>query len=96
MIFDAYLQEFKPHTSFSTQSFFFLYDVLLNDISQQHAFPIYAARIKEAVLNGVSLEDEKRDRFNKIEQVSFSTLACQISFWNISTSKACAKDLYLD
>ncbi|WOG92681.1 hypothetical protein DCAR_0311956 [Daucus carota subsp. sativus] len=29
---------------------------------------IVESRIKEAVLNGVSLEDEKRDRFNKIEQ----------------------------
>lgn len=30
-----------------------------------------AAQIKEAVLNGVSLEDDKREQFNKIEQVCF-------------------------
>lgn len=30
-----------------------------------------AAQIKEAILNGVSLEDDKRDQFNKIEQVWF-------------------------
>lgn len=30
-----------------------------------------AAQIKEAVLNGVSLEDDKRQRFNEIQQVSF-------------------------
>lgn len=54
-------------------SSFFLYDILLNDTSQQLAFPIYAAQIKVVVLNGISLEDEKRDQFNKIEQVSFVT-----------------------
>lgn len=31
-----------------------------------------AAQIKEAVLNGVSLEDDKREQFNKIEQVCFN------------------------
>lgn len=30
---------------------------------------LYTAQIREAVLNGVSLEDEKREHFNKIEQV---------------------------
>jgi hypothetical protein len=30
-----------------------------------------AAQIKEAVLNGVSLEDDKRQHFNEIQQVSF-------------------------
>lgn len=30
-----------------------------------------AAQIKEAILNGVSLEDDKRDQFNKIQQVCF-------------------------
>lgn len=34
----------------------------------------HAAQIKEAILNGVSLEDDKRDQFNKIEQVSFKLL----------------------
>lgn len=30
---------------------------------------MHAAQIKEAILNGVSLEDDKRDQFNKIAQV---------------------------
>lgn len=30
-----------------------------------------AAQIKEAVLNGVSLEDNKREYFNEIQQVSY-------------------------
>ncbi|MBA0717451.1 hypothetical protein Golax_005273, partial [Gossypium laxum] len=29
---------------------------------------MYSAQIKEAVLNGVSLEDDKREQFNKIQQ----------------------------
>ena len=29
----------------------------------------FAGQIKEAVLNGVSLEDDKREQFNKIQQV---------------------------
>lgn len=32
--------------------------------------PTYPAQIKEAVLNGIALEDDKREQFNKIEQVS--------------------------
>ncbi|XVE86900.1 hypothetical protein DITRI_Ditri18aG0072800 [Diplodiscus trichospermus] len=35
---------------------------------------IVETQIKEAVLNGVSLEDDKREQFNKIEQVSFQVL----------------------
>jgi len=31
----------------------------------------FADQIKEAVLNGVSLEDDKREQFNKIEQVRY-------------------------
>lgn len=34
-------------------------------------WPTFAAQIKEAVLNGVALEDDKREEFNKIEQVIF-------------------------
>lgn len=30
-----------------------------------------AAQIRDAVLNGISLEDGKRQQFNEIEQVSF-------------------------
>lgn len=33
-----------------------------------------AAQIKEAILNGVALEDDKRDQFNKIEQVWFHVI----------------------
>jgi len=36
-----------------------------------HLSMLSAAQIKEAVLNGVSLEDDKRQRFNEIQQVSF-------------------------
>lgn len=32
---------------------------------------VFAGQIKEAVLNGVSLEDDKRESFNKIEQVCY-------------------------
>lgn len=39
-----------------------------------------AAQIKEAVLSGVSLEDDKRDEFNKIEQVIFNTIAKQVLY----------------
>lgn len=35
---------------------------------------MHAAQIKEAILNGVSLEDDKRDQFNKIEQVCLANL----------------------
>jgi hypothetical protein len=30
---------------------------------------VNTAQIKEAVLNGVALDDDKREQFNKIEQV---------------------------
>lgn len=36
-----------------------------------HLF-IYAVKLKEAVLYGVSLEDASRERFNEIEQVLFN------------------------
>ena len=29
----------------------------------------YAASIEEAILSGIALEDDKREQFNKIEQV---------------------------
>jgi hypothetical protein len=32
---------------------------------------LHSAQIKEAILNGVSLEDDKREQFNKIQQVCF-------------------------
>ena len=104
---DAYLEEFyniwclspRVYTTHILQnmdytSSFFLYDILLNDTSQQLAFPIYAAQIKVAVLNGISLEDEKRDQFNKIEQVSFSNLLCiqpRFILWCIASSYFCGK-----
>ena len=34
-------------------------------------FMFCAAQIRDAVLNGISLEDGKRQQFNEIEQVSF-------------------------
>lgn len=34
-------------------------------------FMFCAAQIRDAVLNGISLEDDKRQRFNEIQQVSF-------------------------
>ena len=34
-----------------------------------HGCCTYATQIKEAILNGVSLDDDKRDQFNKIQQV---------------------------
>lgn len=34
----------------------------------------------EAALNGIALEDDKREEFNKIEQVRF-TLVLLISMW---------------
>lgn len=42
-----------------------------------------AAQIKEAVLNGVSLEDDKKDQFNKIQQVclSFMMLLLKLLGW---------------
>lgn len=67
-------------------SSFFLYDILFNDTSQQLAFPIYAAQIKEAVLSGISLKDEKRDQFNKIEQVSSNLLCFQLRYILCGTS----------
>ena len=33
-----------------------------------------SAQIKEAVLTGIALDDEKREEFNKIEQVRFNSL----------------------
>lgn len=34
----------------------------------------FSAQLKEAILNGVSLEDDKREQFNKIEQVCLEHL----------------------
>jgi len=35
---------------------------------------VFSAQIKEAVLSGIALEDDKREEFNKIEQVYSITL----------------------
>ncbi|MBA0562630.1 hypothetical protein Golob_007661, partial [Gossypium lobatum] len=39
---------------------------------------IVDAQIKEAVLNGVSLEDDKREQFNKIQQVQYSSYEVEV------------------
>lgn len=38
-------------------------------------FMFCAAQIRDAVLNGISLEDDKRQQFNEIEQVRFPSEA---------------------
>lgn len=37
-----------------------------------NCFVLHAAQIKDAVLTGIALEDDKREQFNKIEQVCFT------------------------
>jgi hypothetical protein len=44
----------------------------LSDISLSLINRSFAGQIKEAVLSGVALEDDKRENFNKIEQVCFN------------------------
>lgn len=38
-----------------------------------------SAQIKEAVLSGIALEDDKREEFNKIEQVCLKLLTNKMS-----------------
>ena len=47
----------------------FFYNFQCLEICANYGIRLFSAQIKEAVLSGIALEDDKREEFNKIEQV---------------------------